>query len=55
MSRETLGSGAVPNTPENLNRWIADPNTFKEGTLMPAMHLTDPQNRQITAYLLTLR
>lgn len=54
MSRDTIGSGILPNTPDNLKRWIADPNDFKPGCLMPAMHLTDEQNAQITAYLLTL-
>ena len=38
MSRDTIGSGAVPNTPENLRKWIRDPGTFKPGSLMP------PQN-----------
>ena len=55
MSRDTLAAGAIPNTPENLKAWIEDPNTFKPGSLMPAMHLTDRQNQQITAYLLTLK
>jgi cytochrome c oxidase subunit 2 len=55
MSRQTLGSGAMANTPENLLGWIADPSTFKPGCLMPAMHLNDRQNAQITAYLLTLK
>ena len=55
MSRATLGSGAMENTPGNLLAWIADPNTFKPGCLMPAMHLNDRQNAQITAYLLTLK
>ena len=55
MSRSTLAAGAMPNTPENLKAWIDDPNAFKPGTLMPAMHLTDRQNQQITAYLLTLK
>jgi cytochrome c oxidase subunit 2 len=54
MSRDTIGSGIVPNTREDLVRWINDPNDFKPGCLMPAMHLTDEQNAQITAYLLTL-
>jgi cytochrome c oxidase subunit 2 len=54
MSRDTIGSGILPNTQENLLRWINDPNDFKPGCLMPAMHLNDEQNRQITAYLLTL-
>ena len=55
MSRETLAAGAMPNTPENLKAWIDDPSTFKPGSLMPAMHLTDRQDAQITAYLLTLK
>jgi cytochrome c oxidase subunit 2 len=55
MSRDTLGAGATTNTPGNLLQWIADPNTYKPGCLMPAMHLTDRQNQQITAYLLTLK
>jgi cytochrome c oxidase subunit 2 len=54
MSRDTIGSGILPNTQENLLRWINDPNDFKPGCLMPAMHLNEEQNRQITAYLLTL-
>jgi cytochrome c oxidase subunit II len=55
MSRDTLGAGATTNTPENLKRWITNPSIFKPGCLMPAMHLTDQQNAQITAYLLTLK
>lgn len=55
MSRETLAAGAILNSPENLAAWITDPSQFKPGSLMPAMHLTDRQNAQITAYLLTLK
>jgi len=55
MSRATLGAGATLNTPGNLLQWITDPSTYKPGCLMPAMHLTDRQNQQITAYLLTLK
>ena len=55
MSRETIAAGIVANTPANLKAWIADPNSFKPGTLMPAMHLTDRQNDQLVAYLTTLR
>ncbi len=54
MSRDTIGAGILPNTQQNLVRWINDPNDFKPGCLMPAMHLTDEQNAQIAAYLLTL-
>jgi cytochrome c oxidase subunit II len=55
MSRDTLAAGVVTNNPANLKAWITDPNQFKPGCLMPAMHLTDRQNAQITAYLLTLK
>lgn len=55
MSRETIASGAATNTKENLLGWVGDPNQIKPGSLMPAMHLSDGQNQQITAYLLTLK
>ena len=55
MSRDTIGAGIVPNNAENLKAWIADPSQFKPGCLMPAMHLNDEQNAQLTAYLTTLR
>jgi cytochrome c oxidase subunit 2 len=54
MSRDTIGAGILPNTQQNLIGWITDPNNAKPGCLMPAMHLTEEQNAQITAYLLTL-
>jgi cytochrome c oxidase subunit II len=55
MSRATLASGAAENTPENLRAWIADPNTFKPGALMPAMQLSDRDTDLVVAYLETLR
>jgi len=55
MSRDTIASGAAPNTRDDLIRWIGDPNQIKPGCLMPAMHLSDKQNQQITAYMLTLK
>ncbi len=55
MSRSTLAAGAISNTPEHLNAWISDPDKIKPGSLMPDMHLTERQNAQITAYLLTLK
>jgi cytochrome c oxidase subunit 2 len=55
MSRDTLASGAMANTKENLREWIRHPDTFKEGSLMPAMQLNDQQLDQVTAYLATLK
>ena len=53
-SRDTIASGPVQNTPENLRQWIADPNSMKPGALMPSMHLNDHDLEVITAYLTTL-
>jgi cytochrome c oxidase subunit 2 len=55
MSRETLAAGIIANNAQNLKAWIADPDTFKPGSLMPALHLSDRENAEITAYLLTLK
>lgn len=53
-TRDTIASGPIPNTPENLKKWIADPNSMKPGVLMPSMHLNDHDLDVITAYLTTL-
>jgi cytochrome c oxidase subunit 2 len=53
-TRDTIASGPVQNTPENLRKWIADPNSMKPGVLMPPMHLNDHDLDVITAYLTTL-
>jgi cytochrome c oxidase subunit 2 len=55
MSRDTLASGATTNTPDHLHEWIRNPDTYKPGSLMPAMQLNDQQLDQVTAYLATLR
>jgi len=55
MSRVTLASGAMDNTPANLRQWIKSPDTFKHGALMPAMQLSDEQLDEVTAYLETLK
>ena len=55
MSRDTIASGAVPNTPENLRKWVRNPGMFKPGSLMPAQDVTDQELDQIVGYLLTLK
>jgi cytochrome c oxidase subunit 2 len=54
MSRDTIASGAALNTPENIRKWIRDPNSIKRGALMPAFQLSDRQLDELTAYLETL-
>jgi cytochrome c oxidase subunit 2 len=55
MSRNTIASGAAPNTRENLRTWIRNPDAIKPGSLMPAMQLNDHDLDAVTAYLETLR
>ena len=55
MSRETVASGAMDNTPGNLRQWIRSPDTFKHGALMPAMQFSNKQLDEVTAYLETLK
>jgi cytochrome c oxidase subunit 2 len=55
MSRDTIASGAADNSPDNLRRWIENPDVFKSGSNMPAMNLSPEQLTQVTAYLTTLR
>jgi cytochrome c oxidase subunit 2 len=53
-SRDTIASGPIQNTPENLRKWIDDPNSMKPGSLMPPMHLNAHDLDVITAYLTQL-
>jgi cytochrome c oxidase subunit 2 len=55
MRRQTLASGMVPNTPENLRLWIDDPQKVKKGCLMPAFGLDARQRDLVLRYLLSLR
>ncbi len=55
MSRRTMIAGELPNTPENMVRWIKDPPSVEPGTAMPRLGLTDQQARDVAAYLYTLR
>src|SRR6267143_5940384 len=55
MSRDTIASGAAPNTVENLRLWIQNPDAIKPGSKMPAMGLSDHELTAVTAYLATLR
>lgn len=47
--------GRLPNRPESLARWIADPASIVPGTAMPDMGVPIADARDIAAYLATLR
>jgi cytochrome c oxidase subunit 2 len=54
-SRTTLGAGIIPNTDENLRKWIKDPTSIKPGVKMPRHPgLTNEELDQIVAYLRSL-
>jgi cytochrome c oxidase subunit 2 len=55
MSRETLAAGAFANTPDNLAKWIRDPDALKPGTTMPAVPLGAADLRAVVAWLGTLQ
>jgi cytochrome c oxidase subunit 2 len=55
MSRETIAAGVAHNTPENLRRWIRNPDDIKPGSRMPAMNLNAKELDAVTAYLASLR
>jgi cytochrome c oxidase subunit 2 len=54
-TRQWIGAKTVPNTPENLLRWIRDPGSFKPGVLMPPSPLPESELRALVAYLESLR
>jgi len=53
--RATLGALTIPNTPGYMRRWIHDPQQFKEGAKMPALHLTGQEVDEVVAYLESLK
>lgn len=55
MSRATLGSGAIANTPETLRAWVKDPQAIKPGNLMPNMQLNVRELDAVVSYLSSLK
>lgn len=54
MARRSQIAGALPNTIENMVRWLRDPQAVDPRTAMPAMGLTERDARDIAAYLALL-
>lgn len=49
--RQTLAAASLPNTPENLAAWIANPHDAKPGNLMPATRLSETDLAALVVYL----
>ena len=54
MQRTTIASGALLNDSQTLAHWIADPQSLKPGSLMPAPQLSGQDLANVHAYLQTL-
>jgi len=53
-SRRTLAAGTIANTPDELRRWILDPQGVKPGNRMPAVQVAPAQLDALVAYLESL-
>lgn len=47
-------AGNLPNTPENLARWLRYPQQVEPGTAMPNLGVTGADAQDMTSYLYTL-
>jgi cytochrome c oxidase subunit II len=54
-SRRMLGGNITNNTPQDLRRWLQNPQAVKPGVLMPNYNFTDEQLAQLTSYFETLK
>jgi cytochrome c oxidase subunit 2 len=54
-SRQRIAAGVLPNTTENLQRWIRNPHQFKPGNKMPGHDLNDNDLRAVAEYLGSLK
>jgi len=50
-----LIAGSLPNTQENMVRWLRETQAVKPGTAMPQLGVTERDARDIAGYLATLR
>jgi cytochrome c oxidase subunit 2 len=54
-TRRDLAAGALPNTHDDMLRWIYNPQSIKPGTQMPATGLKADQLEAVVAYLRSLK
>jgi len=54
-SRKSLAANTLPNTPENLAKWLRNPQAVKPGNDMPNLNLSDQDVDALVAYLESLK
>jgi len=50
-----LDGVASRRTPDDIDRWLQDPQAYKPGTAMPNLHLDDSTRAQLVAWLSSLK
>jgi cytochrome c len=55
VATRAIIAGQLANTPENMVRWIRDPQAVEPNTAMPTLGVTEQTARDMVAYLYTLR
>jgi cytochrome c len=55
IARRVYLAGVLPNTPDDMARWIREPEAVDPRTAMPNMGVSESDARNITAYLYTLK
>ncbi|MFI5227529.1 MAG: cytochrome c oxidase assembly protein [Gemmatimonadales bacterium] len=51
VARRSIIAGELANTPENMVRWIRDPQSVEPNTAMPNLDISEQSARDIAAYL----
>lgn len=54
FAKRPLIAGAFPNTPDNVVRWLREPQSMRPRTLMPDLDVTEQHALDMNAYLDTL-
>jgi mono/diheme cytochrome c family protein len=55
MARRSFIAGVIPNTPDNMVRWLRAPEAFVPDGAMPNLGVTEQDARDMAAYLETLQ
>lgn len=55
MAQRVFIAGQLTNVPENMVRWIENPQAVEPGTAMPDLGVSSGEARDIAAYLYTLK
>jgi len=54
-SRDIFAGGVLANTPDNLSKWLADPQAIKPGNQMPNLHLGTAGIEMLVTFLESLK